>query len=359
MMCYNNDIDRLYAAGLLTDDEVKSLTMEHKISFLKPYEIYQGDCMEIMKGIPDRSVDLVLCDPPYGVLSKCDWDIPLSWDDLWLEYERVCKPGGVIAIFGTEPFASMVRVGNLKRYRYDWIWKKTLPVGWMRSNYEPLRDYECIMVFRTSDIKTDRSQYYMEIKDYMIAEKEKMLDAGYVITEVLGNFMGKHYFTRHPQFSFPKEEDYKKLQRTGFFQRPYAELKKLYKDERKRWKADKTITYHPQMGEGVPYKAGAHSVSGGIYGSVSVPTIENDGSRHPRQVLEFPSDKEKYHPTQKPVALLEYLIKTYTDPGEVVLDNTAGSGSTGVAAINSGRRFIGIEIDPAYYEIMKNRLEER
>jgi len=315
------------------------------------YKIRLGDCMEIMKEIPDHSVDLVLCDPPYGLMPKSQWDKSLPLDQLWEEYERICKPNGIILIFGIEPFASMVRVSNINNYRHDWIWKKS-KTGWLNCRTEPLRDHENIMVFYSSDIKTDRSKYFTEIKDYLIEERKKAEAAGYSMKNVLGNAMAKHYFTRFSKWNLPTEEAYLKLQSTGFFLRPYSEIRAEYEKE---W----NVTYNPQMTAGEPYKGGGHDSRKTVYGSKTVHATDNQGIRYPTQILEFAPDKDKLHPTQKPVKLLEYLIRTYTNPGETVLDNTAGSGSTGVAALNTGRIFIGVEADGKYYEIMRARLENQ
>ena len=167
--------------------------------------------------------------------------------------------------------------------------------------------------------------------------------------EVLGNYMGSHYFTRKTQFAFPKLEDYQKLQTTGFFQREYDEVKREYDEAHE-------LTYNPQMTEGKPYKMIRHGINK-IYGQKSV-NGEYGAVRYPVSVIKFPQEMNGLHPTQKPVALLEYLIKTYTNEGETVLDNVMGSGSTGVAAVNTGRKFIGIELDEKFYETAKNRIEK-
>ena len=307
-----------------------------------------GDCLEKMNKIPDGSVDMILCDLPYGV-TACKWDEVIPFEKLWPEYERVCKSNGVIVLFGTEPFASKCRLSNLKRYRYDWIWEKEQAPSGLFCNDRPMNVHECIMVFYSSDIMNDTTLFFQKSKDYMISEKEKAEAAGYNLKEVLGNYMGSHYFTRKTQFAFPKREDYEKLQRTSFFQREYDEAKREY-DEAKR------VTYNPQMTTGKPYKE--HKAPGAdLYGTEQYTIKENTGTRFPRSVQFFLRERG-HHPTQKPVALLEYLIKTYTNEGETVLDNCMGSGSTCVAAINTNRQYIGFELDEAFFNVAKQRIEE-
>ena len=310
--------------------------------------LMQGDCLERMKEIPDGSVDMILADLPYGT-TACEWDARIPFEPLWEQYKRVCKNNGVVVLFGSEPFSTMLRMSNINNFRYDWIWEKTTASGFLSANKMPLKKHEIISVFYSSDLFHDTTNYFQRSKDYLIGEKQKAEKAGFNMREVLGNYMGSHYFTRKTQFAFPKLEDYQKLQTTGFFQREYDEAKREYDEAH-------ALTYNPQMTEGKPYKITGERKNN-IYGQKIIGR-EYDGVRYPTSVLHFSKEMTMLHPTQKPVALLEYLIKTYTNEGETVLDNVMGSGSTGVAAVNTGRKFIGIELDEKFYETAKNRIEK-
>ena len=230
-------------------------------------QLYYGDCLEVMKDIPDKSVDMILCDLPYGT-TRNKWDTVIDLDLLWSQYERIIKDNGAIVLFAQVPFNIVLGYSNLKLLKYEWIWEKEQGTGHLNAKKMPLKSHENIMVF--------------------------------------------------------------------------------YK---------KPPTYNPQMREGKPYTCKSGDWSSNYGAQVNVLTV-NNGERYPITVLKFNRNKQKLHPTQKPVELLEYLIKTYTNEGELVLDNCMGSGSTGVACVNTGRKFIGIEIDKKYFDISKQRIEE-
>lgn len=233
-------------------------------------DLRQGDCLELMKDIPDKSIDMILCDLPYGT-TACKWDIVIPFDKLWEQYNRIIKDNGAIVLFGSEPFSSKLRISNMKNYRYDWIWKKTKFSNFLCLKKQPARNYENICVF--------------------------------------------------------------------------------YK---------KQPTYNPQMEKGEPYKDNGRKIRKSNQQTFGVKTqlpVINNGTRYPNSIIFFSNGNNKnVHPTQKPVALLEYLIKTYTNEGETVLDNCMGSGSTGVACINTNRNFIGIELEENYYKIACERI---
>ena len=242
--------------------------------------LMHGDCLELMKQIPDGSVDAIICDPPYGT-TACKWDSVIPFDPMWEQLKRIIKPNGAICLFGSEPFSSHLRLSNLKWFKYDWVWKKNTAIGAMTAKFMPMKNHEIISVF----------------------SKNKCA-----------------YF---PQKTKRKE----------------SELKKLSKSSKLKNKYEST---HPDKGR--------------------VQKRENMLFKNPFSVLTFNAvfgrSKEKVaHPTQKPVALLEYLIKTYTLEGETVLDFTMGSGSTGIACLNTARNFIGIEKDDKYFQIAKDRIE--
>ena len=225
-----------------------------------------GDCLELMKDIPDKSVDMILCDLPYGT-TRNKWDSIIPLDKLWNEYERIIKDNGAIVLFSQMPFTAELTHSNLKLFKYEWIWEKDNGTGFLNAKKMPLKIHENILVF------------------------------------------------------------YKKLP-----------------------------TYNPQMRTGFkPYKCkqGRHSTNYGAYEQGHI--TESNGERYPIDIIEFKKDSG-LHPTQKPVALLEYLIKTYTNENDLVLDNCMGSGSTGVACINTNRNFIGIELDENYFKIAKERI---
>ena len=232
-------------------------------------ELLHGDCLELMKYIPDKSVDMILADLPYGT-TRNKWDSIIPLGLLWEQYERVIKDNGCIALFAQTPFDKVLGFSNLKLLKYEWIWKKNIATGHLNAKKMPMKEHENILVF------------------------------------------------------------YKKLP-----------------------------TYNPQMIKGEPYvnKRKPVNDNGSNYGYIERTDTINDGTRYPKSILEF--DREiGFHPTQKPVPLLEYLIKTYTNEGETVLDNCMGSGSTGVACLNTNRNFIGIELDDKYFEIAKQRINE-
>lgn len=232
------------------------------------YSLMQGDCLERMKEIPDGSVDAIICDPPYGT-TACKWDSIIPFEPMWEQLNRVIKPNGAIALFGSEPFSSALRMSNIKQFRYDWVWDKGRGYNFASVKYQPFKSHELISVF-----------------------------------------------------------------------------------------SKKSHFYQPQMTTGKPYTR-KHGRKGEVYGGDNGKDIVtvNDGERYPLSVQKFIRGAEVGdHPTQKPVALMEYLIKTYTNEGETVLDFTMGSGSTGVACMNTGRKFIGIELDSYYFEVAKDRI---
>ena len=221
-----------------------------------------------MRDIPDSSVDLILCDLPYGTTQN-KWDSVIPTDRLWLEYRRLIVPHGVIALTATPPFSAKIASENIDWFRYSWYWKKP-HTGQLNAKKMPLKNVEEVLIFY---------------------EKQPIY---------------------HPQFTYSD---------------PYVMVRRNYKGSE-------------------------------CYGKQTDHTAVSDGRRYPMQILEFGNDKNRIHPTQKPVALMEYMIRTYTNVGGVVLDNCMGSGSTGVACINTGRDFIGIELDDKYYEEAKRRIEQ-
>ena len=243
--------------------------------------LYHGDCLELMKEIPTESIDMILCDLPYGT-TACKWDVIIPLDKLWVEYERIIKSNGVICLFGQEPFSSIVRTSNLKLYRYDWIWQKQKPSNFQLMNYQPGRVQENIMVF--SKAKACYTKNGVKISYF--PQKEKM-------------------------------------------EKPRKANAKIY--------ADSADLLHK-------------------YSKANKDNFQVYEERHPISILKFNTPEHRVHPTQKPIDLLEYLIKTYTQENDLVLDNCMGSGSTGVACKNLNRNFIGIENNKEYFEIAERRL---
>lgn len=240
-------------------------------------QLYQGDCLQVIKSIPDNSINCIITDPPYG-MTQCSWDCEIDLRQLWKEYDRIIKSNGAILIFGMEPFASKVRLSNIKNYKYDWIWRKPRGTGHLNAKKQPLRDVENIMVFY------------------------------------------KKQCTYNPQFSKGK---------------PYSAMKG---GKTARTSEAGSTTYGKFM-NGAEYRN------------------DNSGFRYPKQVIEFGVvERNTLHTTQKPIPLLEYLVKTYTNENEIVLDSFMGSGSTGVACVNTNRDFIGIELDEHYFKIAKERI---
>lgn len=237
------------------------------------YELYNGDCLEIMKQIPDKSIDMILCDLPYGT-TACKWDVVIPFEPLWEQYNRIIKDNGAIVLFGSEPFSSALRMSNIKNFKYDWIWDKKIPSGMSYARFQPMRQTENISVFCNG--KT--------VYNPQMVKRDKPIKKG-----------GNKYSPSAPIQACKDGKDFKK-------------------------------TYE--------YK-------------------------NPTNLIVFDKiRKGSLHPTQKPVALLEYLIKTYTNENETVLDNCMGSGSTGVACLNTNRNFIGIELDKDFFEIAKKRIED-
>lgn len=235
-----------------------------------PINLIHGDCLDVMQEIPDKSIDLVLCDLPYGT-TDCKWDQIISFNRLWQQYHRVSKDNTAIVLFAVQPFTTKLIHSNLKHFRYCWYWKKNNATGGQFAKVQPMRCIEDICVFY----------------------KKKPL--------------------YNPQGLVKLEKPIKK-----------------------------------------------HASKGALYEWRGKPDYLQQYTNYPKHLLEFENEAfkgKRLHNTQKPVALLEYLIKTYTDEGAIVLDNCMGSGSTGVAAVNTNRRFIGIEKDNKYFDIAKQRID--
>ena len=256
------------------------------IGFIPCYaQVFLGDCLEIMPQIKDKSIDAIICDLPYGTTQN-KWDSVLPLDLLWAEYKRILKPNGMICLFGDLGFKARLILSNEQMFKYDLIWDKVVPSGFLNANKMPMRRHESIIVFG-------------------------------------GNKFNKIMKPRNPNsHSLGRVENYTKS-RGKVEQSNYGEIK------------DKKIN-----------------------------AIEDYSVKNPDTILEFTKGNgrgqyKREHPTQKPIALMEYLVKTYTNEGDLVLDNCMGSGTTGVACKNTNRNFIGIEKDEQYFKIAEQRINAR
>ena len=244
-------------------------------------KLYKGECLEVMKSIPDDSIDAIITDPPYGT-TACKWDSVIDFDLMWEQLNRIIKPNGAIVLFGSQPFTSALIMSNPKMFKYEWIWDKKTSTGGVLAKKRPMKAHENILVFNTVSYN---AQMGVWDKDLIKRMSKKRYEA-----------------------------------------KPKTEM--MHKNHRVCNKEDKL-------------KRG----------------------KYPQSVLRInglarQSKESGLHPTQKPIALMEYLIKTYTNEGETVLDFTMGSGSTGVACVNTKRNFIGIEMDDKYFEIAQKRIKE-
>jgi DNA modification methylase len=237
---------------------------------MEEIDLRLGDCLEVMQTIPDKTIDAIICDLPYGT-TACKWDSVIPFELLWKAYKRIIKDNGAMVLFGQEPFSSMLRMSNIAEYKYDWYWQKERLTNVFQVNKRAGKVIEPISVF----------------------------------------------YSNQPTFNPQKT----------------AHLGKLVKNKPK----------------------GSHTKTSAL-NTIKVTEYKDDGTRNPIQLLKFNRDLNKLHETQKPVELMEYLVKTYTNQNDIVLDNCMGSGTTGVACKNLGRNFIGIEQDPNYFEVAKARI---
>ena len=236
-------------------------------------KIYNEDCLVGMENIPDKSVDMILCDLPYGT-TACKWDTIIPLEELWEQYERVIKDNGAIVLTASQPFTTKLINSNIENFKYTWVWNKKKSSTALLAKVQPLRIHEDIVVFY----------------------KKKPL-------------------------------------------------------------------YNPQMTKGKPRKESRRNTPNGEAFNNSIVSREHnnaEGLYYPKSILEISNANQnnKIHPTQKPVALFEYLIKTYTNEGETVLDNCMGSGTTAIAAINTNRNYIGFELDEEYYNLANERISK-
>ena len=245
---------------------------------MSKYELHLGDCLEVMKSIPDGSVDLILCDLPYGT-TACKWDSVIPFEPLWEQYRRIAKPSAAIVLTASQPFTTTLIASNMREFSYTWVWDKKFAANFVQAKRMPLRTHEDVVVF----CKSGKTPIY------------------------------------HPQMT-PRDKPIKKGGNKQFSAIPIRQTE----------------------------ASAAFGESGKTYDEKCPETIIKFNCREGRGL----------HPTQKPVALMEYLIKTYTNEGDTVLDNCMGSGTTGVACINTGRRFIGIEMNAGYFQTAQDRIME-
>tara|TARA_R110001632_G_scaffold38408_1_gene96686 strand:- start:56 stop:826 length:771 start_codon:yes stop_codon:yes gene_type:complete len=248
--------------------------------------LYKGDCIEVMKSIPDASIDAIITDPPYGT-TACKWDSVIDFELMWEQLNRIIKPNGAIVLFGSEPFSSALRMSNIKNYKYDWIWEKSMPSGMATAKFMPMKYHEIISVF----VNKGKPTYNKIMTERSDVGKARLKNSGKILNG-----------SKHTSEHISKNK-----------------IAGTYSEYNKTKVNPKTI--------------------------IKVKSVPN-------------CNGTKLHPTQKPVELMEYLVKTYTNESETVLDFTMGSGSTGVAAKNLNRKFVGIEMDSNYFEIAEQRIKE-
>lgn len=235
-------------------------------------KVIEGDCLKVMPLIPDKSIDMILCDLPYGTTQN-KWDIVIPFELLWKQYKRIIKNNGAILLFGQEPFSSFLRMSNIEQFKYDWIWEKSQSRGFLNAWKQPLRDFEIISVFYKNQ------PFY---NPQLINKPEHNIRSKTIRTKSSNNY-GNHNMDIHKNST------------------------------------DKSM---------------------------------------PKQIIKFNNCQEYLHPTQKPLDLIIYLLNTHSNENDIVLDNCAGSGTTGEACLETGRNYVLIEKEKKYVDIINNRIEK-
>ena len=310
------------------------------------YTLYHGDCLEEMSKISDKSIDMILCDLPFGTTSL-SWDIIIPFEPLWNQYNRIIKDKGTILFFGSEPFSSLVRVSSLNSYKYDWVWEKNNSSNFQLVNYQPLKIHETISVF-TND--TPDMEFAEIMIDNMNRLNLKQLDISKLELSKNGNITG--WVTNKLNGSqLPTRRQWEKICNLFNIENDYDNILKRVKKN----------TYNIEVQQLESKLKCSNKNKSGKLGHLSSESKRDfylqTKTGYPKSIIKY--DKETaHHPTQKPTSLLEFLIKTYSNKNEIILYPTMGSGSTGVACLNTNRKFIGIEKDNKYFDIAKKRLEE-
>lgn len=317
--------------------------------------IVNKNCFDEFPNILPDSINAVIVDLPYGQ-TACEWDIKIDLKQMWTELKRICKQNCTYMFFTTTKFGIELINSNPSWFRYDLVWEKSRKLGFLGANKSPLRSHEMIYIFmcNNGDDKTNTKnlelrKYASEVKTFIhkpLTEINRMLS-----TQALSHF----YSFKSTQFSLPTAETYQRLIEEYKIDTMPGFL--TYDDIKTRWvKPKQTPTYNAQKVPGKKYKSNGGERVKGIYGALTKSTIDNKGDRFPGSVLKFDSELKTIHPTQKPTLLLEWLIKSYTNPEDIVLDFTMGSGTTVVACINTDRKYIGIEMNATIYESAKVRI---
>lgn len=323
--------------------------------------LYKGDCLIESGKIENGSVDLILTDLPYGT-TACSWDEIIPLEPMWKMFYRVLRPNGFIVLTASQPFTSKLVSSNIDKFSHQWIWEKVGSNGNpLLANMMPLKNFEDVLVFSNPYPNYDFEGAH-PLRSWFLSKDEQAKELGIKWRDVLGNQMAGHYFTRGSQFCIPTKKNYEKLKTTGLFDRDWQELKDIDDDFKQslyeKMERKYPRIYNPQKTEGKAYTLKQGRIGEAFGGTKNEEVItENNGDRYPKSILRIGYCKDKLHPTQKPVELMEYLIKTYTNEGMTVFDATMGSGSTGVACINTNRNFIGIEMNDEYFNIAKKRIE--
>ncbi len=295
-----SDLRKVSGIGDKTIERIKDQLLQSELDkeYISEYDtnikldvnnIYQGDCLELMNGIPDRSIDMILCDLPYGT-TKCKWDTIIPFEPLWEQYNRVIKDNGVIALTASQPFTSSLIMSNVENFKEELIWEKDVPSNFVQAKKRHMKYHESIIIFCNKGTYTYNRQ--------MIPRESKRVE-------------------------------------------------QMIKNGNKHWRSNREVNEISLTTKYEPTGFDCYDTK----------------TKNPSTVIRIPrvnsraKDKTP-HPTQKPVSLFEYLIKTYTNEGEIVLDNCIGSGTTAIACMNTDRNYIGIELDENYYNIAKNRINE-
>jgi site-specific DNA-methyltransferase (adenine-specific) len=300
-----------------------------------------GDTIEQMKLLPDKSIDLICTDLPYGT-TACAWDIIIPFDKLWEQYKRIIKDKGIIVLFGSEPFSSLLRTSNLDWYKYDWIWEKNNAGNFQLVNYQPLKIHETISVFYN---ETPNMEFANIMIENMKRLNLKQIDISKLELSRTGGITG--WVTNKLNGSqLPTEQQWKKICNLFGIENKYDEILSSVKKITYNLDLDNTNLIRSNKG-----KAGT---LGHLSSENKRETYIQDKTGYPKSILKY-NRENGLHPTQKPVKLIEFLVKTYSNEHETVLDNTMGSGTTGVACINLNRNFIGIENNKKYFDIAQNR----